>query len=198
MNSTNGGHHLIGLAVAAVCIYESVSRPAHAPVIRLRANQSKSSEAAAALGLGSLLFGLHTFLSDSGTMIAWGWTGYPIKGPMAVPHGWIILAVALASTAISYIRPSIGRNPLMVFGLAASNFVLLHFDDWTSFAGAIGTAAFLPLLVSPLAEAAMKHHPLRVMLWSWLVADLLTFVQVLTVAYAFVPGGMPFRERTWM
>lgn len=36
------------------------------------------------------------------------------------------------------------------------------------------------------------------MLLSWLVADLLTFFQVLTVAYAFVPGGKPFRERTWV
>lgn len=198
MNASNGGHHIVGLAIAGLCLLESLKRREVESVQRARQPQSKRSEAAAALGLGALLFALHMFLTDSGSMIAWGWTGYPIKGPMAIPHGWIILTVALTSTGVTILKPSLGYNTALIIPLAISNALLLLLDDWSSFVGAIGTAATLPLLTFPLAESAMRHHPVRVMMWSWFVADLMTFFQVLTVAYAFVPGGMPFRERTWM
>lgn len=110
MNSSNGGQHPIGLFLAALCLAELLARPSSpSPVVanRLRIPQTKGSELIAALGMGSLLFAvsacdlagfddshtdstvlnffpllsqLHTFLTDSGTMIAWTWTGYPIKG----------------------------------------------------------------------------------------------------------------------
>lgn len=117
---------------------------------------------------------------------------------MAVPHGWIVLTVAALSTAFVVARPNGCYSVVWVAALAAGNAILRIFDNWTSFLGALILAASLPPLVLPIADSAMRHHPLRVMLWSWLVADLMTFFQVLTVAYAFVPGGMPFRERTWM
>ncbi|CAO1632473.1 unnamed protein product [Parajaminaea phylloscopi] len=200
MKASNGGQHPIGLTLAACCIIESLCRPKvieTVPRPRLRTSQSKLSEASAALGMGSLLFALHTFLTDSGTMIAWTWTGYPIKGPMAVSHGWIVIAAAALGIAVAIKRPHLGGSPEILIALASSNAILLLGSNWLGFVGAIGTAFALPLTVVQIAERTLKHHPFRVMLWSWLVADLLTFFQVLTVAYAFVPGGKPFRERTW-
>lgn len=116
---------------------------------------------------------------------------------MAVPHGWLILAFMCSGIAVTVLRPSYGQHPIVLSLLATSNLILILTRNWTSFFGALVTAASLPPLASPIIKGALRHHPLRVMLWSWLVADLLTFFQVLTVAYAFVPGGLPFREKTW-
>lgn len=80
MNSTNGGHHPVGLFIGAICLVELLSRHVPRPQRRARTVQTKGSETRAALGLGTILFSLHMFLTDSGTMIAWGWTGYPVKG----------------------------------------------------------------------------------------------------------------------
>lgn len=82
MHSGNGGKHPLGLALAVLSLAEVMTRPHSGKTAgrRARAKETKMSEFQAALGMGSLLFALHTFLTDSGTMIAWGWTGYPIKG----------------------------------------------------------------------------------------------------------------------
>lgn len=117
---------------------------------------------------------------------------------MAVTHGWIFFGAMALGIAASASRPQLGSHPTVVLALAGSNALVLLSSNWVGFAGAMGTAITLPLTVYPLAQRTMQHHPIRVMLWSWLVADLLTFFQVLTVAYAFVPGGKPFRERTWV
>lgn len=86
MHSGNGGKHPLGLVLAVLSLAEVLTRPSSgvrsskAAGRRARAKETKMSEFQAALGVGTLLFALHTFLTDSGTMIAWGWTGYPIKG----------------------------------------------------------------------------------------------------------------------
>lgn len=116
---------------------------------------------------------------------------------MAVPHGWIIITAAAAGTGVAILKPQTCQQPALNAFLAVSNAVLLLSANWIGFLGAVGTAATLPLLALPIIELTMKHHPIRVMLWSWLIADVMTFFQVLTVAYAFVPGGQPFREKTW-
>lgn len=107
MKASTGGQHPTGLALAALCVLEFLLRPEPetqiSVTVRRRAPQTLTSEAQAALGMGSLLFAvsgsfdrvlsvasrltlkcsflqLHTFLTDSGTMIAWTWTGYPVRG----------------------------------------------------------------------------------------------------------------------
>lgn len=116
---------------------------------------------------------------------------------MAIPHGWLILASMSIGIATAASRPDFGHHPAVLFFLALCNIVLILTRNWVAFLAAIDTAFLLPLVAFPLVQGALRHHPLRIMLWSWLVADLMTFFQVLTVAYAFVPGGMPFREKTW-
>lgn len=205
MNSTNGGQHPLGLTLTVLCIMERFSRTFDTPTQtskagqRARAPHNTGDQLTAALGMGSLLFALHMFLTDSGTVIAFGWTGHPIKGPTAVGQGWIVLLAMAAGTAIAAHKPAFCNDHAlpMVGVLAISNAALLFFWNWASFIGGLGIAVILPLIALPVASAALCNHPIKIMLWSWLVADLLTFFQVLTVAYAFVPGGMPFREKTW-
>lgn len=100
------------------------------------------------------------------------------------------------SVLLSFGVPSLPTHPAFFLFGCISAFVLHQYEDWTGFAGAIGMALFLPALVAPLALSAMQHNPLRIMLVTWLVTNVLTFLQVLTVAYAFVPGGQLMRERT--
>lgn len=196
-NHTNGGHNVIGLVFAVLASVEQISR--RAPVVgrkTTRQAESWGSAFAAAFSLGSLMYALHTFLTDSGTMIAWTWSGYPVVGPMAVPHGYVLIATSAASLLAALALPSLGSSPALLLLGAASYAVLLRFENWLGFVGAVGVAAFLPPLALPLISTAMRHHPLKLMLGAWLVADLLTFFQVLTVAYAFVPGGQIFREHS--
>ncbi|CBQ73327.1 related to CWH43-putative sensor/transporter protein [Sporisorium reilianum SRZ2] len=208
MDSTNGGHNVVLLVLALLAVAETALRPKydHLPVVRRRqghqntaAGQKDETEGsfwAAAVGVGALLYAVHTFLTDTGTMIAWGWTGYPVTGPMAIPHGCIIL-VTMAFASLAATRWTTFGYRLGLFLAQCGSAALLHFtNDWSSFIGAIGIALSLPPLAFPIISAAMRHDPIKVMLAGWLVANVLTFFGVLTVAYAFVPGGKIMRERT--
>ncbi|EST05218.2 Frag1/DRAM/Sfk1 [Kalmanozyma brasiliensis GHG001] len=214
MDSTNGGHNVVLLALALLAVAEMALRPKfdYLPAVQrrravqavtsiqdgdLQASETASgSFAAAALGTGALIYALDTFLTDTGTMIAWGWTGYPIKGPMAIPHGCIIL-ITMAFASLAATRWTGFGYSINLFIVQCGSAALLFFTtDWISFAGAIGMALSLPPLVLPMISAAMRHDPIKVMLFAWLIANVLTFLGVLTVAYAFVPGGKVMRERT--
>jgi hypothetical protein len=132
----------------------------------------------ASLAFGSLVFGLHTFLADSGTMLAWTWTGYPIKGPMPHLHGSIVLLaqavgvllfVALWRTPLplpptsepstaNAVGPALAESaaftllgsPLWYAVGTAGAYVLYAYKDWT---GCFGGAVFAVFLMSviPLA-----------------------------------------------
>ncbi|SPO23750.1 related to CWH43 - putative sensor/transporter protein [Ustilago trichophora] len=205
MDSTNGGHNILLLSLALVAVAETALRPKYdgLPIVQRRraggaagvGADSQGSFWAAALGVGALLYSVHTFLTDTGTMIAWGWTGYPIKGPMAIPHGCIIL-ITMSFSSLAATRWSTFGYRLSLFLVQCGSAALIYFTaDWSSFIGAIGMALSLPPLAFPIVSAAMRHDPIKVMLFGWLVANVLTFLGVLTVAYAFVPGGKIMRER---
>lgn len=85
LNSTNGGANLVAflLALGAVAVRIFSHRkyvPAKSTPTIARPRVTLSSAAIAASSLGALLFILHILLTDSGTMLAWTWTGYPIRG----------------------------------------------------------------------------------------------------------------------
>lgn len=201
LKSDNGG--LNGIAfVFAICAmgqrlislqkqYQSKLEP-----YKPRKQTSVTEATIAVLSLGALIFGFHVLLSDSGTLIAWTWTGYPVKGPMAIPHGRLVLLASCVSSILSINRPNLALQPVFwIFG-ALFMFIVWALENWFGFLGAIGVAIFLPSIVSPLLQLAMQNHPFKIMLGAWFVADLLAFLQVLTAAYAFVPGGQIMREHT--
>ncbi len=173
MDSTNGGHNVVLLVVALLAVAELALRPKydHLPVVQRRQGYSTGISQAkgeiigsfwvAALGVGALLYALDTFLTDTGTMIAWGWTGYPIKGPMAIPHGCIIL-ITMAFASLAATRWSSFGYSLTLFSVQCGSAALLYFTtDWSSFAGAIGMALSLPPLAFSMISAALRHDPSR-------------------------------------
>ncbi|SPC66018.1 related to CWH43 - putative sensor/transporter protein [Ustilago sp. UG-2017b] len=201
MDSTNGGHNVLLLSLAVVAVVETALRHRYdrLSVVQRRKGARDDAQGSfwlATLSSGALLYSIHTFLTDTGTMIAWGWTGYPIKGPMAIPHGCIIL-ITMAFSSLAATRWTTFGYCLTLFLVQCGSAALLYFAvDWNSFIGAVGMALSLPPLTFPIISGAMRHDPIKVMLCGWLVANVLTFLGVLTVAYAFVPGGKVMRERT--
>ncbi|KAI0350036.1 hypothetical protein OH77DRAFT_1431428 [Trametes cingulata] len=211
VDGRSGGYNKTGIALALLAILEFASRPApaSAPAAKL-SKAAKASPAAtqphwlpAAAALGSLIFSLHSFLSEASTLIAWSWTGYPIKGPVPNMHGSLThLAQAVGLGLAAYTAHSgsdaLARSLWLALG-SGSAYVMYAYKDWLGYAGGLGFALFLmsviPTVWGAAAEAG-RGRPGRTMGVACLVVCVFDVVSTLTVAYAFVPGGMWFRERT--
>ncbi|KDR76390.1 hypothetical protein GALMADRAFT_226084 [Galerina marginata CBS 339.88] len=227
INHKAGGYNKTGLALALLAVYEYSTRPQVAstsisPSV-LTNTKSKYHQQRnpylAALPLGSLLFSLHNFLSDSSTLIAWSWTGYENRlprGPVPHVHGSLtILAMALglliaqvsSTSKRAWIKRALSHPVWFLFG-AGSSYVMYTNRDWTGYLGGLGLALFfmsiLPLGFNAAAESAAAA--VTVMGVDQAVAKtytialgvycVLNLASIFTVAYAFVPGGVYLRERT--
>jgi hypothetical protein len=96
LHSGNGGWNKTGLVLAIAAVLRSTRRSYVNGGDYSPPDRTKGSAALAGLGLGGLFFAMHSLLSDSSTMILWVWEGYPVRGPLAVPHGALtILAMSL-------------------------------------------------------------------------------------------------------
>lgn len=206
MNSTNGGWNASGLIAALLAIAELAARPYESSPVtpRTRSKGRPFEGTVAVLGLGTMLYAIPMFISDSGTMIAWTWTGWPVSGPRALEDGNIIImsmvtALMLAFSLVDEAVLTTARHPVF-FALGSAAFaVLLFLDDFQGFIGAVFIAFWLPITAYPIIYTAMRFNPLRIFAAGWLVTSLLLFFQVLTVAYAFVPVvGPMMREKTWL
>lgn len=201
LHGSNGGHNSIALLLAMTAIAERLwaikqRQKSKLEPYKQRKAVSTGVAAAGVCGLGALVFGIHVLLTDSGTLIAWTWTGYPNTGPSALLHGRLILLASALSAIAALHYPTLSLEPVFwIFG-SVSLFLVWAYEDWLGFAGALGVAAFLPPLALPLLQLAMHGHPLKSMWLVWLVTDVMAFLQVLTAAYAFVPGGKIMREHT--
>jgi hypothetical protein len=152
---------------------------------------------AAALPLGSLLFTLVNLLADSSTLIAWSWTGYENglpKGPSPHLHGSLtFIAQSLGLLLCSTLTSSFGW---FLYG-AASAFVLHQYRNWPGYIGGLNLAVFIMSIIPMvLQRAAATRDPALTYSLAMLIYCLLQVAGVFTVAYAFVPGGEYFRERT--
>ena len=91
-------------------------------------------------------------------------------------------------------------HPLYLAFGSASACVMYTYKDWTGYSGALGVAAFLTSLVPTVwaraRAAAQRDGVVKTVVVAWLVVCVFDVASVLTVAYAFVPGGEYFRERT--
>lgn len=188
------------LVLAVVCIFDEW-RSMRVPSMPFERSYGTIPHAwlrwvVACAALGVWLIEMHSLLSDAGTIIAFGWTGYPVAGPMAVQHGvWVIVAMSLGIVA-SLLRPQIGAHPAVYLLHVLGTWILVRLDNWASFGGGLLVAAALPTMALPLAQAAMRHRPLATMTLTWLLATVFLFLGVLTVAYAFLPGAKVMREHT--
>ncbi|KAF9036160.1 Frag1/DRAM/Sfk1 family-domain-containing protein [Panaeolus papilionaceus] len=177
------------------------------------------------LPLGSLLFCLHNHLSEPSTLIAWSWTGYTNRSPNGpVPHihgsftvGAMSLGLLLGLLyTIKSASEATGKNktsslPSLLwfhFG-AASSYVMYRCRDWLGYTGGLGVAIFLmsviPLVFKTAANGSVYKNASTgqtvyviegVYTTAFVVYCLLNLASIFTAAYAFVPGGVYFRERT--
>jgi hypothetical protein len=196
MHVENGGWNKLGFCLAVLAVLRSTNRQAVNTSDYFSSSGRKGSSFLAALGLGGLFFGLHAFLSDSSTMISWVWDGYPIRGPIAVPHGaWTILAMG-AGLFFGLLYPRLAGS-WTAFGIGSLGAAVLNrYSHWFGFYGGLSLAFYLMSVAPVLITSAVRHSPASSFGRGFLVYIFLVLFSVWVVAYAFVPGGHLARERT--
>ena len=204
VHAENGGWNKLGISLAVLSILWSTRQP----LPRIGASDStvvSGKSPLAALGVAGLLFGMHSLLSDSSTMILWVWEGYPIRGPMAVPHGCVtILVMALGlyagvvdQTPIAYLQTIFDApNSFVYITGVVGAFVLTSYSNWLGYIGGLCLTFHLMRVAPVLLSSAAQHHPAQTFGLAFFVYNILVLAHVWIVAYAFVPGGPLMREHT--
>lgn len=197
MNADNGGCNKIGLVLAVLAVLRSTrrNRASNKELTHLPPSKGESS-IYAAVGLGGLLFGLHSLLSDSSTMILWVWDGYPVKGPLAVPHGAYTIAFMGAGFLIGLFRSDLAKT-WTFYGVACTAAAVFYGNPgWLGYYGALVLATYLMALIPSFVQSATRHAPGKTFGIAFLLYNIIVLAHVWVVAYAFVPGGPLLRERT--
>ncbi|KAJ3021723.1 hypothetical protein HKX48_007892 [Thoreauomyces humboldtii] len=217
MNPSNGGFNDLGAGLGVLAcmqiFFRSVAEARTAPIHNghvetLKENAVHVQESrrggvwpAAALGLGALLFSLHSMLTDSGIICLWATEGYPNPGPPPLLGGVAVLLVMgaglLASQHMRFATSSFwwlaGTAGVMalyflprvsVFGRAAGFF------------GGLVYAGYIMSLAPALLQQLAFYPVGRTMTVGLITYNVLQLAHVWVVAYAFVPGGPLARERT--
>ncbi|KAJ7475684.1 Frag1/DRAM/Sfk1 family-domain-containing protein [Mycena latifolia] len=200
VNSESGGYNKTGLILAVLAIYEAHYRTPSPPQVQPDSNKPAASRnvlssqghwLTAALPLGSLIFTLHSLLSDS------------------IPHlhGSLTFiaqstGLLLALTLISWNSIDTLTHPLWFFYGSAAAAVLYAYRNWLGYTGGLNLAVFtmsvIPIVFKRASEAtgSTGQSTGKVYFTAMLVYCVLGLASVWTVAYAFVPGGIFLRERT--
>ncbi|KAF2096343.1 hypothetical protein NA57DRAFT_67120 [Rhizodiscina lignyota] len=196
MHDANGGLNKLGLGLAVLAVLRSTGGTA-APQGSPAASGTKGgSSLLAGLGLAGVFFAMHSLLSDSSTMILWVWEGYPIRGPIAVPHGALTIFAMGFGLLIGLFSPDLVLS-WSFFGVASIGAALLTGRaNWTGYYGALALAACVMAYAPVLISAAIKHPPGRTFFLGFFMYNFMVLFHVWVVAYAFVPGGPAVREHT--
>lgn len=184
--------NVVGLVVGGSSVLEIAYRPLSlfvaSPQVKDKVPDLLPNNTLCAIGLGSLIHLVQTFCTDTGTIIAWTWTGFPITGPTLHPFGAIMLAIAAASTLVDI--------PASAALITAGAVGLYMAPDWAGYCFgivlAIGLIAALPGSLQ-IASTLPTARTFGVAMITYCILDV---VSVVTVAYAFVPFGNLVRERT--
>ncbi|PLW18641.1 hypothetical protein PCANC_13318 [Puccinia coronata f. sp. avenae] len=158
----------------------------------------------AVLGFGGIIFIVHTLFTDSGTMIAWVWDGYPVTGPLPLEQGyWMILAMC-----IGLFLPLISDDDMLhhlrwLLVGCTSAFGLYSFHGWLGFACGLLLCIFclsiFPRYLEDLVTSSQSGGWWKLAAgfgFGYLIYDVMELFHTFTVAYAFVPLAAAFRERT--
>ncbi|KAI0878269.1 Frag1/DRAM/Sfk1 family protein [Hypoxylon argillaceum] len=195
MNSDNGGHNSLGLGLA---VLSTLWFTRHLPFMGGMPIHGKrnGSSALAALGVGGLFFGLHSLLSDTSTMVLWAWEGYPVRGPLSVPHGWFTMASMTLGLLAGIYRPRLVSSwASFGAGCIGAAILTLH-ANWFGYYGALVVAFYLMAISIPFLTAATRSSPAISFGLGFMIYNIMVLFHVWVVAYAFVPGGPLVRERT--
>lgn len=197
MHDATGGLNRTGVVIgvlAAICY----TRPQNSNSGKHSGSKatSKESSIAAGFGVGGLLCSLHTLLSDSTTIMLWGWEGYPVRGPLPVPHGLVTFAVMSFGIYMGITRRNTtGSWPAFIIGSTGA-LIMYACSGWLGYLGAMVLSGYLMSIVPIILESAGRHNPAKSFGVGAFVLALLYLGHVWIVAYAFVPGGPLLRERS--
>ncbi len=193
MHAENGGWNATGLFLAVLASLRFTRRGS------LQTGDSgdkKGSPVLAAFGIGGLLFGIHSLLSDTSTMILWVWDGYPIRGPVSNVHAWYTIAAMTGGVLAGVFRPG-AVTTWTAYGVASIGAaVLTLYQEWFGYYGGLTLAAYLMAISFPMIGNAAKKSPATTFGLGFLIYNFLVLFHVWVVAYAFVPGGPLVREHT--
>ncbi|KAH8904510.1 hypothetical protein BR93DRAFT_939606 [Coniochaeta sp. PMI_546] len=194
MHAENGGYNGTGFALAVLAALRFTRK---APLQVDHAVEKKSgSSLLSAISIGGLLFGLHSLLSDTSTMILWVWDGYPIRGPVSNVHAWYTIA-AMSIGVVSGIFAQGIVTTWTTYGAACVGAALLTlYSQWLGYYGALVLAAYLMAISVPLIANASRKSPAVTFGLGFFIYNFLVLFHVWVVAYAFVPGGPLVREHT--
>ncbi|KAI1385996.1 Frag1/DRAM/Sfk1 family-domain-containing protein [Hypoxylon trugodes] len=195
MHAENGGYNVVGLVLAVLATLRFTRK---APLNTGAATNDKhdGSKFLAAFGVAGVFFGLHSLLSDTSTMILWVWEGYPVRGPLSVPHGWFTVAAMTAGLLTGIRLPKL-VSTWSVYGVGCVGAAILTlYPNWFGYLGAVTTAFYLTAIASPLLIAASKDSPGTTFGLGFFLYNVMVLFHVWVVAYAFVPGGPLVREHT--
>ncbi|KAH8724671.1 Frag1/DRAM/Sfk1 family-domain-containing protein [Phaeosphaeriaceae sp. PMI808] len=197
MHKANGGWNQTGLGVAVVAILISTRSTASSGAnLAPPGPVTKTYSFLPSLGFAGLLFSMHSLLSDSSTMISWVWEGYPIRGPVAVPHGAVTLLAMGLGLAIGLYTPNLSRSWAFFGTGSVGAAVLTTRAHWSGYFGALVIAVYTMAAAPTLITHAARHSPAKVFGFGFLIYNFMVLFHVWVVAYAFVPGGHLVRERT--
>ncbi|KAI7550925.1 calcofluor white hypersensitive protein [Hortaea werneckii] len=197
MHEDNGGWNKTGVFLFSLAISWILYRQKQMPEGTQQLQEKpKGSSALAGLGIGGLVFGLHSLLSDSSTLIIWVWEGYPVRGPMAVPHGsWTIFTMGVG-LIFGLFYPNVARS-WTSFGIGSVGAaVLTCFSHWFGYYGGLALTFYLCAATPFLITNATRFPPARTFAFGFFSYNIMVLFHVWVVAYAFVPGGPLVREHT--
>ncbi len=196
LHSGIGGWNKTGLVVALLAVWRSTQPDTTSGGDYIPPHAKKGSSLLAGLGLGGLFFTMHSLLSDSSTMILWVWEGFPVRGPLAAPHGALVILAMSAGLFLGIALPRFFGS-WTAFGLGAVGAALLtSYSHWTGFYGGLILAVYTMGVAPVLISSAVQHGPASTFGLGYLVYNFMVLFHCWVVAYAFVPGGYLVRERT--
>ncbi|CAI7609249.1 unnamed protein product [Penicillium pancosmium] len=199
MHTENGGWNKIGLAIAIVSVLRSYRPNFTSGGDYMPAGGKKGSSLLAGVGFAGLMFAIVSLLTDSSTMISWVWEGYPVRGPIAVPHGAVTIFAMGAGLIFGVFYPRVAGS-WTAYGLGSVGAALLtYYHHWTGYYGALIFAFYIMAAAPFIITSCVRHSPGSTFGLGFFLYVFLLLFHVWVVAYAFVPGGPLVRERTdWL
>ena len=195
MHAQNGGWNKVGLSIAVLAILRSTRRVESGGGSLDPTSKTSRSPGLTALGVGGLLFGMHSLLSDSSTMVLWVWEGFPVRGPIAANGVLTIISMGMGLFVSIFSREAVSvRSRFLLAGIGA--FLVTCYSHWTGYTGALLLAFSLMSLSTTIIGSAARCSPAITFGLGFLVYNFMVLAHVWIVAYAFVPGGPYLRERT--